>query len=356
MTGEIREDGRDKDNSPVKDYSSAGKLHDVKDQNSVRDHYLFAHFREKRTPDGEQVHFALSEDGFHWEQVHGGAPVLESTVGERGVRDFVIYRTRENRFVILATDLCLANNFAGKYQSNWEIVNQKGSLCLVRWMSGDLIHWEGPELIPMMDDTYGCVWAPDIVACENSDDYFVHWSSVKKGDADRHMAIYGAFTKDFAHFTQARLYCWNPKGQIIDSNIVAEDGWYYRFLKLNTPDGHIYLERGRKLLPENPDGLSEHNGWTRLPAFDEEMSHLKAGQYEAPTAFRLAGGRWCLMLDYYGTNIPEKQGYVPFLCDDISTGRFVRSDAEFSFPYGFKHGTVLPVTRDEYDRVRKFYG
>ena len=29
--------------------------------------YLFVHFREKTTPDGEQVYFALSRDGFRWE-------------------------------------------------------------------------------------------------------------------------------------------------------------------------------------------------------------------------------------------------------------------------------------------------
>ena len=28
--------------------------------------YLFVHFRERTTPDGEQVYFALSRDGFHW--------------------------------------------------------------------------------------------------------------------------------------------------------------------------------------------------------------------------------------------------------------------------------------------------
>ncbi|MDB8565294.1 hypothetical protein [Turicibacter sanguinis] len=32
--------------------------------------YLFVHFREKSTPDGEQVHFGLSKDGFHWEAVN----------------------------------------------------------------------------------------------------------------------------------------------------------------------------------------------------------------------------------------------------------------------------------------------
>ena len=29
--------------------------------------YLFVHFREKTTPDGEQVYFGISRDGFHWD-------------------------------------------------------------------------------------------------------------------------------------------------------------------------------------------------------------------------------------------------------------------------------------------------
>ena len=32
--------------------------------------YLFVHFREKTTPDGEQVYFGISRDGFHWEAVN----------------------------------------------------------------------------------------------------------------------------------------------------------------------------------------------------------------------------------------------------------------------------------------------
>jgi len=49
--------------------------------------YLSVHFREKLTVDGEQVHFAVSEDGFHWEMLNGGKPVLWSKKGTGGVRD-----------------------------------------------------------------------------------------------------------------------------------------------------------------------------------------------------------------------------------------------------------------------------
>jgi len=36
----------------------------------------------------------------------------------------------------------------------------------------------------------------------------------------------------------------------------------------------------------------------------------------------------------------------------MESGDFVRSDAKFSFPYGFKHGTLLTITEEEYDRMK----
>ena len=32
--------------------------------------------------------------------------------------------------------------------------------------------------------------------------------------------------------------------------------------------------------------------------------------------------------------------------------RDVRSDASFSFPYGYKHGTILPITEEDYERIK----
>ena len=46
--------------------------------------YLFVHFKEKRTPDGEQVYFGISKDGFHWDEVNVGNR-LAVTQHHRGV-------------------------------------------------------------------------------------------------------------------------------------------------------------------------------------------------------------------------------------------------------------------------------
>ena len=91
--------------------------------------------------------------------------------------------------------------------------------------------------------------------------------------------------------------------------------------------------------------------YERVEAFDESMEAVESGLYEAPTAVKLEDGRWCLFLDYYG--VPGAgQGYVPFVADSLADGHFVRSDASFDFPYGFKHGTILTISMEEYDRIK----
>ena len=82
--------------------------------------YLFAHFREISTPEGEQLRFGLSRDGFHWEQLNDGHPLLWAYYGEKGVRDFTITRSKiDGRFYILATDLSLAYTMRQRRDNFW---------------------------------------------------------------------------------------------------------------------------------------------------------------------------------------------------------------------------------------------
>ena len=93
--------------------------------------------------------------------------------------------------------------------------------------------------------------------------------------------------------------------------------------------------------------------YARVEAFDESMLAIEAGLYEGATATKLPDGRWCLLLDYYG--VPgEGQGYVPFVAPTLASGRFVRADEDFSFPYGYKHGTVIAITQEEYEAIGAF--
>lgn len=310
--------------------------------------YLFVHFREKTSPDGEQVYFAISRDGFHWEALNDGQPVLWAYYGDHGVRDMTICRDKATgRFHIFATDLSLSYGMRGKYNQSWRNINLHGSKDLAHWWSDDLVHWSEQEMITFGDEGAGCIWAPDIIYDPEHEDYVLHWSYCHADNNYGPMAIYYARTKDFATWTKPALLYRKEDSGCIDSAMYEEDGKYYLFVKSEgNPRRMIEL-------------VSDHvtGPWTRVEAFDKSMEQVAAGLYEAPTAVRFEdgqspdGSRWALFIDYYGVK-GAGQGYVPFVAPSMASGEFTRSDAAFSFPYGFKHGTILTITEEEFDRMK----
>jgi sucrose-6-phosphate hydrolase SacC (GH32 family) len=315
-----------------------------KKENVMKQSYLFVHFKEKTTPDGEQVYFALSQDGFRWEEVNGGNPVLESVAGDRGVRDCTIIRTKKNRFVVLATDLSLARHFNGKYQGTWHEIGINGSKDLMLWESDDLVNWSDQRMVRLGDDNFGCLWAPDIIYDSLNDDYIVHWSSAHHSNNCGWKKIFYSRTKDFRAFSKAEVLYEKADSGIIDSAMYEEDGIFYLFVKSEANPAIIILLKSDTIV----------GPFTRISAFDAEMAKLEQGQYEAPTAIKMEDGRWLLFLDFYGT-VKEKQGYVPFIADSLKSGSFIRSDEDFSFPYGFKHGTILTISPQEYEHIAKAF-
>lgn len=305
--------------------------------------YLFVHFKEKRTPDGEQVYFGVSKDGFQWEKVNDGNPVLWSYYGDKGVRDFTIVRTKEGKFVILATDLSLSYGMRNQYQHSWEIISRDGSKSLVMWESEDLIHWSEQKMVKLGNEEVGCLWAPDIIYDKNNDDYVIHWSSPHKSNQYGEKGIYYSRTKDFVNYSEAKLLYQKEDSGVIDSAMYEEDGKYYLFVKSEKNPAKIILLESEYIT----------GPFNRINEFDKSMESLQSGLYEAPTAVKLEDGRWCLFLDFYGCST-EEQGYVPFVADKLSEGNFVRSDKAFSFPYGYKHGTILTITIEEYERLKAY--
>ena len=117
--------------------------------------YLFVHFREMWTEKGEQVYFALSKNGYDWEIINDGNPVITAKKGDLGVRDIVIARTRDNRFVIMATDLALIKNIDTKYKGNIRNAFKDGSKAIAMWKSDDLVNWSDEILLQFDDDNLG---------------------------------------------------------------------------------------------------------------------------------------------------------------------------------------------------------
>ncbi len=306
--------------------------------------YLFVHFREKATPDGEQVYFALSRDGFRWETVNDGYPVLWAYYGDKGVRDMTIVRSRfDGKFHIFATDLSLSYGMRGKYHHSWDEIARSGSKSLAHFISDDLVHWTEERLEPIADALFGCLWAPDILFDEDKREYILHFSASHADNDFGDKAIYACRTRDFIHFSAPELFYRKADSGVIDSAAYYENGKYYLFVKSEKNPSTMILLRAS----------STSGPWERIAPFDHSMGAIAAGLYEAPTAVKLDDGRWCLFLDYYGVR-GAGQGYVPFISQSLESGVFTRADEVFSFPYGFKHGTILRITGEEYRRIKDF--
>lgn len=296
--------------------------------------YLFVTFTGE-SANGEQVYFSLSRDGMHWEDLNKGQPVLRSDVGEKGIRDpFILRDERENKFYLIATDLCIAN------KKGWYAAQRSGSRSIIIWESKDLIHWSQERSCEVGIPEAGCVWAPEAVYDEEKGAWFVFWASrVKEAeDSDGKHRIYCSCTNDFRTFSAPQKYI-ERKSDVIDTTIIHDDGMYYRFSKDET-SGNIRMDCGKELMGE----------FTEIRA--KELSSLKG--VEGPAAFRLKDGRWCLLVDRFA----EELGYLPLVCSSLRNGEFqVPDETQYHMGQGRKrHGSVLSVTEEEYRKLAGHYG
>ena len=301
--------------------------------------YLFAHFTNDGKEDKEHIWFSVSRDGLHFSDLGGEEPFISSNVGTTGIRDpFVVYDEKKKKYFMIGTDLCTTKG------SNWYNFSHKGSRSLLVWESEDLVSWTKERLVEVGIEGAGCVWAPEAVFCKEENKWFVFFASNvrEKGHFKHKQRIYGTFTEDFVTFTPTFKYI-DAKTDIIDTNIVWDNGWYYRFSKDETHK-KIIAERCRRLIP---DGENQ---------YEKIESKLLAGFFglEGPEAYYLEDiKKWCLIADQYHTG----KGYIPFLCDDLSTGNFYLPD-EGSYDMGKRkkrHGGIIRISDEEYERLVKAF-
>ncbi len=296
--------------------------------------FLFIHFRYGK-PEVEQVHFAVSKDGLHWEALNGGKPIMEQTEGEEGgIRDPFIYRKPDGTFIILATDLCLFKH----WERGWEPVINNGSKDIIIWESPDLVNWSGPRRLTIDLPGLGCVWAPEVFFDETRQKSLLIWSSKLAGE--EFMKVYAAYTDDFITYEKPFMFVEGKKA-VLDTDLVRDDdGTYYRFTS-NAFHDMTVMEKAPAL--EGP--------WTMV----EDYNLMDRRVYEGPIAYRLPDGRWCLLLDHFGP-VKSRHGYNAFFADDLASGNFIQArPEEYSMPYKMKHGGVMKITDEEYQRLKNAF-
>jgi GH43 family beta-xylosidase len=292
--------------------------------------YLFVTFNGETTPLTEQIHFGLSSDGRSWEALNDSRPVLVSQIGEKGVRDPFILRSHDGKkFYIIATDLSIHLN------PKWKRAATAGSKSIVVWESTDLVKWSKPRLVRIAADDAGCTWAPEAMYDEENGDYLVYWASANGRDNYSKFRIWAARTKDFVSFGEPFIYLERDY-PVIDTTIISDSGRYYRFTK-NERKRTIFLDTSSHLM----------GPWTEVPDF----SLLNAEGYEGPTCYALQSAdegktSWCLLLDHF----TKAAGYKAFITHDVAAGKFEPAD-DFSFPFKFRHGSVLALSPEEYTRL-----
>ncbi len=298
--------------------------------------YLFVHFTSDNTGEKEYIWYSISRDGLHWTDLGSDEPLIKSTLGTKGIRDpFVVYDEKVKKYYIIATDLLTTSG-------TWADFANRGSRSIIVWESEDLINWTDERLCEVGIETAGCVWAPEAVFCKEKDMWFVFWASCVKEDGDNEpkQRIYGAFTKDFREFTPTFKYI-DAETAIIDTSIVWDNGWYYRFSKDET-NKFIIFERCRNLV-----------GYGYESIHSEVLSNFYG--LEGPEAYYLDDQKkWCLIADQYHARL----GYTPFLCDDLASGEFKQLHND-QFDMGKRkkrHGGIIKITDEQAEKLIEQFG
>jgi hypothetical protein len=312
--------------------------------------YIFSYFAGERYADGEQIYFAASRgnDPLHWDDLNGDKPVLTSSFGEKGIRDpFVVRSPEGDKFYLIATDLKI-NGGRG-----WDYEMRHGSKYIEVWESTDLVHWSEQRHVRVSGDTAGMTWAPEATYDEKLGAYVVYWASnLYSADDPGHTGttyprMMYATTRDFRTFTEPKV--WNDPGAgVIDSTVVRDGDYYYRFTTDDKVVGSctrdIVLERSRSLTAVDlPD--TEPRNWQLVD--DCIRTGVGTDWVEGPTAFKSnTDDTWYVFMDE-----TPRRGYVPFTTPSLENPEW-SIPAEYELPSRPRHGTVLPVTKAELDRVR----
>ncbi len=292
--------------------------------------YLFTYFTGNHISE-EAVCYAVSMDGYSYWALNGGKPVLDSKAisSTGGVRDPHILRGEDGKtFYMVLTDMVSANG----WDSNRAMVLLK---------SNDLVNWthtvinmqkkyEGQESLKR-------VWAPQTIFDPEAGKYMVYWSMQYAGGPD---IIYYAYAND--DFTDLEgepkvLFLPENRKSCIDGDIVYKDGVFHLFYKTEGHGNGIKVATTRSLTSGQ---------WTEEPDYKQQTTDA----VEGAGTFKLIGqDKYILMYDVY-----MKGRYQFTETTDLKNFKVIDNDVKMNFHP--RHGTIIPITRDELLRITEKWG
>ncbi|WP_053977033.1 family 43 glycosylhydrolase [Mangrovimonas xylaniphaga] len=294
--------------------------------------YLFTYFTGNG-PGEEAIRYAVSLDGYHYRALNNNEPIVDSKKisSTGGVRDPHILRGADGKtFYMVVTDLYVP-------EMGWN------NYALILMKSTDLIHWESsiiniPETHPTEFGNVDRVWAPQTIYDETNGKYMVYFSMKEKGNHPD-IIYYAYVNQDFSVLESApKQLLFNPDGNAcIDGDIIKKDNKFYLFHKSESGAPGIKLAVS--------DKLTEGYSYPNMDRVDKETDRV-----EGSGVFKLNDSdEWILMYDVYGSG-----RYQFTKSKDLEHFEVIDEDVTMNFHP--RHGTVMPITMNEYQSLIKKWG
>ncbi|MBR6194676.1 MAG: family 43 glycosylhydrolase [Prevotella sp.] len=293
--------------------------------------YLFTYFNSN-DPKDEQICYALSDDGYNYTPLNDGFPVIESdTIAlTQCVRDPHILRGEDGKtFYMVCTDMRSALGWS----------SNRGMVLL---KSTDLINWQHstinfPTRYTKTWKNVIRVWAPETIYDHKAGKYMVFYS-LRTSDPRSYDKIYYQYAnKDFTDLEGEPKWLFDAGNATIDGDIVYNeaDQLYHLFYKQESGRG-IYQAVAKQLTDK----------WQML---DGNVEQTKEAVEGVGVCKAIDGKSWIIMYDCYGN------GHYQFCrSEDLKTFKFVQN-TEMKGKFTPRHGTIIPITRAEKERLLKAF-
>lgn len=292
--------------------------------------YLFTYFTGNAKTD-EQICFAISNDGYNFRALNNNKPVVLSSQisSSGGVRDPHIVRGADGKtFYMVVTDMVSA--------LGW---NSNRAMVLLK--STDLVNWTSSVVNIQKrfagNDSLLRVWAPQTIYDAAAKKYMVYFSLKHGKDPDK---IYYAYANE--SFTDLesepkQLFFSPDNAACIDGDIAEKDGRFYLFFKTEDRLPGIKIAVSDKLTQGYVMQSTDYVQQTKSPV-------------EGAGTFKLNDGSgFILMYDMYTSG-----RYQFTRTTDFKTFNVVDKDVTMNFHP--RHGTVMPITTKEAERLVTKWG
>ena len=313
--------------------------------------WLYCHMSRK----GEFTAFAISRDGVNFRDLNNGDEVYDTRSLSRiegGARDAFISRAADGKgYVMVTTDMCVANS------DQW----YNYGIDLLR--SDDLINWEsttfdfrkGPGIFcdpesPDVYRDYGAIcrvwapqtlWDPDYRWPDGSrGGYFIYYSLLNEKEDTYDRIFYSYADRSFTKLTKPQvLIDWGYATIDTDINYIKADKRFHILIKKEGGKPGIFTTSSKRLTGPYPE-----------PDEKDFVSFEGKKKCEGPSAFQLPGeDTWTIAYVEYSSS-PSKYR----VCKADKYMRHFHSPADITGVADPQHGSFMPITKEEYERLEQW--